>query len=36
MMKKEYIILTEGDANSINTWSNVPYFFLKRLKKMVE
>ena len=33
MMKKEYIILTEGDANSINTWSNVPYFFSKAIEK---
>lgn len=27
------LFLTEGDANSPNTWSNVPYFFINSLKE---
>ena len=31
--KYDYIVLTNGDANSAKTWSNVPYFFTKNLEK---
>lgn len=30
---KEIIVATMGDANSVDTWSNVPYFFTKTLEK---
>ncbi len=32
MSNKEYIIFTEGDSNSVDTWSNVPYFFTKSIE----
>lgn len=33
MEKKEIIVFTEGDAYSVDTWSNVPYFLTKYLEK---
>lgn len=30
---KEIIVFTMGDANSVDTWSNVPYFFTTTLEK---
>lgn len=32
-MKKELILVCNGDANDINTWSNVPFFIQNELKK---
>lgn len=34
MNKVEYVIFTEGDSNSIDTWSNVPYFFSRTLENL--
>ena len=33
LKEKEIIVFTMGDANSVDTWSNVPYFFTTTLEK---
>ena len=32
-MIKEITVFTNGDANDVRTWSNVPYFFTKTLEE---